>query len=404
VAGAARRAAACMKRVLFLSNGHGEDVIALRVIEALRPLLPKARISAWPMVGEGAAYARQGMATLGAANRLPSAGFATLDPQLMLRDLGAGWIGTHLRQWRGARALRGQFDLAVAVGDIIPLAAARIAHTPTAFIGCAKSAYYRSRAFRYNGIEIAMMRRCMAVFPRDSRTAEELAQKGIAVHDLGNPMMDGLTPSLDELGLEQDRPVVALLPGTRDDAEANCVDLLAFLAPAASRQPLDLVFATAPGLRMDVLRRKLAADARLKAWSVAAGQPHFRGLVATIAGPGGMRARIVEGRFADVLIAAELVVGMAGTGNEQAVGLGLPLVAVPSAGMQGERFVRMKAEYFGEAALTLPRDAGIISAAVHDLLNDPARRAAMGEAGRERMGRPGASRAIAARIAELVSA
>jgi len=28
----------------------------------------------------------------------------------------------------------------------------------------------------------------------------------------------------------------------------------------------------------------------------------------------------------------------------------------------------------------------------------------MGEAGRERMGRPGASRAIAARIAELVSA
>src|SRR5690606_10834827 len=150
-------------------------------------------------------------------------------------------------------------------------------------------------------------------------------------------------------------------------------------------------------------RRLLSGDARLKAWSFATSRPHFRGLVATIAGPAGMHARIVEGRFADVLIAAELVVGMAGTGNEQAVGLGLPLIAVPSAGMQGERFVRMKAEYFGQAALSLPRDAGVISQAVYDLLHDPARRAAMGEAGRERMGRPGASRAIAAQIAALVT-
>ena len=114
--------------------------------------------------------------------------------------------------------------------------------------------------------------------------------------------------------------------------------------------------------------------------------------------PAGMRVLVAKGRFADVLRLSRVVVGMAGTANEQAVGLGIPLVAVPSSGVQGERYVRMKMEYFGEAAVLAPRQPDAVAAAVAGLLSDPARRARMAAAGRERMGLPGGSDAIAAAI------
>lgn len=43
-------------RLLVLSNGHGEDLIALRVIEALRDLHPAVDIAVLALVGEGAAF------------------------------------------------------------------------------------------------------------------------------------------------------------------------------------------------------------------------------------------------------------------------------------------------------------------------------------------------------------
>jgi uncharacterized protein (TIGR03492 family) len=120
--------------------------------------------------------------------------------------------------------------------------------------------------------------------------------------------------------------------------------------------------------------------------------------------PAGMQVLVAKGRFADVLRLSRVVVGMAGTANEQAIGLGIPLVAVPSSGVQGERYVRMKMAYFGEAAVRAPRDPDAIASAVAGLLEDPGRCARMAAAGRERMGLPGASDAIAAAILERFDA
>ena len=105
------------ERVLFMSNGHGEDAIAGRLIDALEAHgLPREQMAGWAIVGHGAAYEARGIARIGPANLLPSEGFGTLGLRPFLRDLRAGWIGTHLAQARFARALRGQFRLLVAVG------------------------------------------------------------------------------------------------------------------------------------------------------------------------------------------------------------------------------------------------------------------------------------------------
>ncbi|MEI2685615.1 MAG: hypothetical protein V9G14_04525 [Cypionkella sp.] len=50
------------KAVLFLSNGHGEDAIAGRLIDALQAQgLPRAQMAGWAMVGHGAADEARGI-------------------------------------------------------------------------------------------------------------------------------------------------------------------------------------------------------------------------------------------------------------------------------------------------------------------------------------------------------
>jgi len=67
-------------RLLVLSNGHGEDLIALRVLEALRCRRPDLEIVVLPLVGEGSAFAaaeRAGeLQRIGPRCALPSGGFS----------------------------------------------------------------------------------------------------------------------------------------------------------------------------------------------------------------------------------------------------------------------------------------------------------------------------------------
>ena len=42
--------------LLVISNGHGEDLIALRILEAVHAQSPRLRLSVLPLVGEGKAF------------------------------------------------------------------------------------------------------------------------------------------------------------------------------------------------------------------------------------------------------------------------------------------------------------------------------------------------------------
>jgi uncharacterized protein (TIGR03492 family) len=214
-------------------------------------------------------------------------------------------------------------------------------------------------------------------------------------------MMDGLEGTGDRLGVAPDATVVAMLPGTRADAEDNFIELMRAAVAIAqqSPEPARLRFLFPVRDAFDPIAMASAMNALVGTSSAVSGASD--GVVLTAALPGGAHAVVAKGRFADILQMADIAVGMAGTANEQAVGLGIPLVAVPSRGVQGERFVRMKMQFFGEAAVSVPLDPEAIAAVTLAILADPAGARRMGDAGRERMGSPGASRAIAA---EIVSA
>jgi len=382
-----------MRRLLVLSNGHGEDVIAGQILDALRPDLAKdVQVSAWAMVGEGAAYRARGIAPQGPSLRLPSEGFGTLSPGLFWRDLRAGWLGTYARQARHARQMRGQADYLLGVGDSVPLLAARLMQVPMGFVACAKSSWYGGRDAAKGGhtaLERALMRRvCTDVFPRDSLTATGLAAQGLPVCDFGNPMMDGLEAPSGEPLLAPGETGVAVLPGSRSDATDNGLLLLqSFLKFDALMPDNKTVFLFAVTSATDLDRLALAPG-----WTVVSRSP------LALFAPNGSKVRVLTGQFARILHSSTLAVGLAGTANEQAIGLGLPLITTHGSGGQGEAFLRMKMRYFGDSALAVSRDPAALAGAIVALLSDPARRAAMGAQGRKRMGPPGASARIAAQV------
>lgn len=396
--------------MLVASNGHGEDDIACKVLACLldsdhdSPL-----IDAWPMVGEGRAYRDLGIQTVGPKNTLPSAGFATLDWRLMAADLRSGWIGTHWAQYRFTRRLQSRYDAIIGVGDVIPLLVSRVSRLPMIFIACAKSAYYEA-GDGYTSLEKQLMRRCcLAVFPRDRLTSERLRASGVANEYLGNPMMDGLTPGTSIAPDDPGRTWIAMLPGSRKDALDNLLLLLA----AASRisvksdQPMSLGFAIAAHRSLSLRQiAETVIQAGGSGWKPVLDVPSVGtdDTALALAHVSGSRVLIMKDRFADILHAASLAIGMAGTANEQAVGLGLPLITVPSTGVQGRNYARMKMKFFGDSAIMARNDAMNIADVSLSLLQDAAACHRMALAGRERMGQPGASKAIAGRIQDILSA
>ena len=91
------------KTVLVLCNGHGEDIIALRILEeihALRPLLP---LEVLPMVGKGKVFQKaisQGWLTnIGKQVNLPSGGFSNQSLKGLILDIASGLIKIIFEQW-----------------------------------------------------------------------------------------------------------------------------------------------------------------------------------------------------------------------------------------------------------------------------------------------------------------
>jgi uncharacterized protein (TIGR03492 family) len=382
-------------RVLLLSNGHGEDAIAARIARALGELDVRC-IQAWPMVGSGGAYAGAGIDTIGVRNELPSEGFATLSLPLFVRDLRAGWIGTHRRQLAYAMAQRGQHDVAIAVGDIVPIVAATLSRTPYFFVGCAKSTYY-GRAGSYTWLERTLLRRRAVVcYPRDALTATSLGTAGVPVRYVGNPMMDGLEPSgTVDLG---DSVVIACLPGSRSDAATNAAHILALVGRArqqwASLGPVHFAFAVAPTFDVDAFARALAMGN--SEWRVSLSSSDVRSACSARAQLSEtLSAAVYVDHLGDVMHNARVAIGLAGTANEQAIGLGVPVVTFATDGVQGRAYLRMKTRYYGDAVqLVEPTGEAIARAAVGLSTDGPLRQRAI-LAGRERMGAPGASATIA---------
>jgi uncharacterized protein (TIGR03492 family) len=393
-------------KLLCLSNGHGEDAIALRILGQLQQM-GCAEIAALPLVGEGQAYIQQGIPVIGQVRAMPSGGFVYMDGRQLVRDLKGGLAQLTWAQLQTIRAWAREGGTIVAVGDIVPLLFAWWSGAAYAFVGTAKSEYYirdekgvLPRGSWFEQVESAwgsvylpwerwlMSRdRCKAVFPRDTLTFETLSQWSIPAFDVGNPMMDGLEPTGVPLPGGEAELTFVLMPGSRvPEAYENWAVILE--AIAALWEPLSqsvrFLAAIDPKLELDPLCQPLERSG----WMQASSAPMlFRQRNASLV--------LIASAFSDCLHEADMAIAMAGTATEQFVGLGKPAFTLLGKGPQfTPAFAEAQTRLLGESVIWVQHSQQLPQV-VQSLLQNPERRQQIRENGTRRMGKSGASRRIA---------
>ena len=322
------------QKVLFISNGHGEDLHAIQIVKALRQQQPKLEIGAMPIVGRGNAYRNLGIEIIGPTESLPSGGFINSDRLKILGDIQSGLLTLLWRQIQAIRTYGRDCVSVFAIGDVVVLLGAYLTGRPYSAFIVSSSAYYENR-MKFPLLTDLLLKsdRCQQIFTRDRYTAKMLNQQGYAkAMYVGFPAMDALEVTGKDLQLLAELPTIALLPGSRLPEAANNLQLILDLAIATTPLfPDGIQFraAVTPNLfapdENDKIHLQQLAEER--GWE-------YKDSGYLIHPQTGVTILCFCDAFADILQQCDLVVGMAGTAIEQAVGLGKPIIQFPGAGPQ----------------------------------------------------------------------
>jgi uncharacterized protein (TIGR03492 family) len=423
-------------KLLCISNGHGEDAIALPILQELQRLpQPPAAIVALPIVGVGRAYTDNDLPIAGMVQTMPSGGF-NQDSRQLLRDLRGGLLGLTIDQIRTANDWAKSGGKILAVGDIVPLAFAWMSGAEYAFVGTAKSEYYiRDRQGQIlpaqrNSLEaktggyyfpwerwLLSQPKCRAMFARDRLTAEILQQQQIPAFDLGNPMTDGVAADFSQprfygsesVARERARPlVVTLLPGSRPpEAYANWEQLIIAsnsLISVCKQRSLLLLAAIDPKLDLDTLQRSLQANGWIQQFAPTGDRTELTPDPSAIYYQQEQATLILSTRsYRQFMHAGDCAIAMAGTATEQFISLGKPAIIVPGKGPQfTPAFAEAQTRLLGESVILVPH-APDVGVEIDRLFQQPDRLQSIAQNGLLRMGTPGAARRIAECLMKVMS-
>ena len=396
-----------MKPVLLLSNGHGEDLSgALVAAELMQRGIP---VEALPLVGHGSPYRQRGVPVLGRTRSCSTGGLGYTSLGGRLSELLEGQMGHVLGRLLLLRRRRRHYGLVVAVGDVLAVLGSWLSGLPSAVYLVAYSSHYEGRLrLPWPCGWLLSQASIKAIWSRDCLTANDLSQQlNRAVVFLGNPFLDVVSADTSE-SLPLPALQLALVPGSRlPEAARNLALMLRVLALLPEEWA-----------RSQPLRLRAALVAELDS-----------SCVAKLAGPLGWRLEpsdrlirgplVVElgwGQFGEILASSQLVLCMAGTAAEQAVGLGKPVLQLVGGGPQFTAgFAEAQRRLLGPGVRCAPGSSGSAATLAataqlaQELLEqqgDPKQGAALRQSlaaiGLERIGAPGGSEAVAAAIMAML--
>ena len=338
------------KRVLFISNGHGEDLNACEVLKALRRKYADVDTIALPIVGDGNAYRREGVAIATPTKALPSGGFAYMSLRKQIEDFQSGLISLTWQQIQAARTCGKTCDFVFATGDVVPALFAYLTGLPYAMFLVSSSGFYENRYVPRWLLTLTMRSpRCQQILTRDAYSAELIRQRGYQnTSFVGYPIMDVLEPTGRDLSLISDVPAIALLTGSRlPEAAENLLlrlRLCAAIAQEFAPHPIQFRAALVPSVMSQL--PELAAKS---GWQYADGKLYQADLDISVL--------CFSDAFADILQQCNLAIGMAGTAVEQAVGLGKPVVQIIGNGPQfSYRFAEAQERLLGLSVQTIGKE------------------------------------------------
>jgi uncharacterized protein (TIGR03492 family) len=395
------------RRLLLLSNGHGEDLSGSLIGQELQQL--GLEVVALPLVGHGSAYRQAGLPVLGHTREFSTGGLGYTSLGGRLTELVQGQVTYLLSQlllfFREAR----HCAAVVVVGDVIPVLAAWCSRRPVVTYLVAYSSHYEGRLrLPWPCGSCLRSRRFRRVFSRDAFTATDLSrQLGRPVDFLGNPFLDRVLENaapLDGPGVGQQPPRLGLLPGSRlPEALRNFELMLQVLTrlPAAlqARGGLQLNAALVGAIDAATVARL----SRPLGWHLDPPGRLCRGE---------LELRLHWGEFQAVVQQADLLLAMTGTATEQAVGLGKPVVQLAGGGPQfSPNFAEAQRRLLGPSLFSAEGEPGserslggtaaLVGEVLHQLqhtdLGERCRRN-----GLERIGGPGGAARMARQILQVL--
>src|SRR6056297_2339514 len=388
------------KSILFVSNGNGEDIITAQIIQTIFKKTKKddLNIDVLPIVGEGNRFKDLPVNILGPEVKLPSGGFARNSLTNLLKDLKAGLLSKTYKQVRDLIKSRKEDELSVVVGDIyILLLTGIFKGGKIIFFPTAKSEYIEGH---YKIERYLMKKFANLVLPRDEKTKNDLKAHNINTEFYGNLMMDCFNINNIKFDIDYDKIKIGILPGSREEAYDNMLDFLNVIKNLEdlTTDQFEFLTAVANNFSLASLKEKL----KNTSWDIIDKKDEYIKL--QLKSPkGNSRISIIYNGFGDVLDQAKLFMGMAGTANEQAAGMGKPVIIFPGTGAQFTyEFAVDQKRLLGEGVKFVDRDFNKVAYAILELLEDEEEYKKRSNAGKNRMGDRGAADKTAKRVLDYL--
>ena len=406
------------QNLLFLSNGHGEDTIACKVMEALHEINPDISQEVLSLVGEGNVFTKLikdgWLSKIGFSTLLPSGGFSNQSLTGLILDLKAGLLISLWRQWTLINKSAKKGRTIVAVGDVLPLFFAWASGANYFFIGTPKSdytwtsgprfslsdCYHRLKGTEWDPWEYWLMRsiRCNMVVVRDKLTARGLRRHQVKALSPGNPMMDGIAKTECPKDFEESRRLILLCGSRLPEAYQNFEKLLIGIQLIQISSPM-AVFVPLNSLSMSKRIEFILINLGFKPTDESI---YERG-IAEIWKKDSLIILIGFNQFSSWANWGEVGVANAGTATEQLVGLGIPCVSLPGKGPQYNlNFAKRQSRLLG-GAVAISNGYKTLAKNVEFLLNSDVDRNSIGLIGSKRMGPEGGSHSIAIMISTYFS-
>ncbi len=395
--------------LLIVSNGHGEDVIALEIIKRLLKENRKINIEVLPLVGNGEVFNclnSNKFSKIGFLKELPSGGFSNQSFKGFLLDLFAGFLIDTFKNFLIVRQKSKYNYKILAVGDLLPLFFAWSSECEFSFIGTPKSdytwssgpewslsdLYHKLKGSEWDPWEILLMRssRCKTLIMRDEITARNLIRKKINAQYFGNPMMDFVQDKNKNIFNIINFHRIILLIGSRFPEAFNNLDnfldcLININLEKDSIILLPLSF-NANEIKIQSILTKYGFLKQSKVNFMIEEDSIWKNNEKYIL--------IGKGKFDCWANMADVGLSNAGTATEQIAGLGIPSLSLPGSGPQFTKsFAKRQSRLLGGSVLVC-RNKKILLNRLSLLLKEKNCRINQAKIGKKRMGVNGASKKI----------
>ncbi len=395
--------------LLFICNGHGEDVIALELIKRLLKKIKNKYIEVLPLVGNGDVFnsiKSKNFRKIGYLKELPSGGFSNQSLKGFVLDLFEGFLIDNLRNFLLVKQKSKHKCKIIAVGDFLPLLYAWSSECEFSFIGTPKSDhtwssgpgwdlsdfYHKLKGSEWDPWEMFLMKspRCKNLIMRDKITANNLNRKNLDAKYLGNPMMDFVNATNDKISNIISSKRIILLVGSRyPEALKNLDNFLNCLQDFDFSKDLVILLPLSINANVIQIKRFLNKYGFIKQRNV-----KFQIDEDSVWKRKDQYIAIGKGKFNSWANMAEVGLSNAGTATEQITGLGIPSLSLPGPGPQFTKsFAKRQSRLLGGSVLVC-NNKKILLKRLSLLLERKVDRLEQVKLGKERMGESGASKKI----------